>query len=64
MELKWLIECDNVSIGTTGSTFLAVEEDVSIGSFPYRCSRDEDDIYIVSLASRSIRVSPNIVSFK
>ena len=27
VELKWLIECDNISIDTTGSTFLAVEDE-------------------------------------
>ena len=39
MELKWLIDCGNISIGTTGHTFLAVEDDISIGSFASRCNR-------------------------
>ena len=39
MELKWLIDYDNISVCTTESTLLAVEDDISIGSFASRSSR-------------------------
>ena len=39
MELKWLIDCDSISICATRSSFLEVEDDVSIGFFTTRSNR-------------------------
>ena len=38
-EINWLIDCDNVSLGTTGSNFIAIGDDMSIGSFKSSTSR-------------------------
>ena len=38
-EINWLIDCDNISLGTTGSNFIAAEDDLSIGSFKSTTSR-------------------------
>ena len=39
MELNWFIDCDDISIGTTGSNCIAVDDDHSIGSFVSSTSR-------------------------
>ena len=38
-EINWLIDCDSISLGTTGSNFIAVGDDLSIESFKSNTSR-------------------------
>ena len=38
-DIDWLIDCDNISLSTTGSNFIVVEDDESIGSFKTTSNR-------------------------